>query len=251
MRALVTQAISHELVSPGAVGRDFYILSSDMRAAERMMIPGLPEILEAGGLWLLPRQPGVDRELGAAGFEFSVLPRGPLPLRTVTPLPTDRFVTERTTTGFLPQLSESTLYAYTQRLEDFVTRYTHADSIYSAAAWISERFSELGYSEVVLDSFYIPALPDPRLCINIIAVKPGEVYPEREVVLGGHYDSTVLPGRPLIYAPGADDNASGVAAVLELARVFHPLTLDCTVKFIAFAAEEQGMDGSWHYAEAA
>ncbi len=77
---------------------------------------------------------------------------------------------------------------------------------------------------------------------NVIGVKPGVTRPEDIYILGAHYDS--------VGNPGADDNASGVAAVLEIARVLAPYPLQATVVFIAFDGEEQGLFGSCHYAEA-
>ena len=81
---------------------------------------------------------------------------------------------------------------------------------------------------------------DPPL-VNVVGVKLGETYPEDVYLVGAHYDS--------VSNPGADDNASGVAGVMEIARVLSAHTFDCTLVFVAFDGEEQGLFGSFHYVE--
>jgi hypothetical protein len=77
---------------------------------------------------------------------------------------------------------------------------------------------------------------------NVVGTKTGSVYPTRVYVVGAHYDS--------VSNPGADDNASGVAAVLEAARVLTQYPSDCTIRFIAFDLEELGLYGSTAYCSA-
>lgn len=77
---------------------------------------------------------------------------------------------------------------------------------------------------------------------NVVGTKIGSVYPNRQYIIGAHYDS--------VNNPGADDNASGVAAVLEAARIISQYDSDCTIKFIAFSMEEQGLVGSEAYVAA-
>jgi len=71
---------------------------------------------------------------------------------------------------------------------------------------------------------------------NVVATIPGRVRPGDIYVIGAHYDS--------VNNPGADDNASGVAGVLEMARVAAEYWWDATIVFIAFDREEQGLIGS-------
>jgi aminopeptidase YwaD len=79
---------------------------------------------------------------------------------------------------------------------------------------------------------------------NIIGEKKGEIYPEKVIILGAHYDS--VPG-----SPGADDNASAVAVLLEVARTVSSVNLGATVRFIAFTLEEYGYVGSTLHAKKA
>ncbi len=87
---------------------------------------------------------------------------------------------------------------------------------------------------------------------NVVATLPGIYEPEVYNVVGGHHDS-YSSGDPMIFAPGADDNASGTAAVLEIARVIKANNYqpESTIKFITFAAEEYGLWGSVDYAQKA
>ena len=82
---------------------------------------------------------------------------------------------------------------------------------------------------------------------NVVAELPGKGPNSNHIViLCAHYDSTSRD--PFVAAPGADDNASGTAAVLEAARILSQTEFDRTVRFVLFAGEEQGLIGSAHYA---
>lgn len=84
---------------------------------------------------------------------------------------------------------------------------------------------------------------------NIVFRKEGESDPARRVVLCAHYDS-YSGSTPLVCAPGADDNATGTAAVIECARVLRSERLERTVEFVLFDAEELGLKGSRVFAAA-
>jgi hypothetical protein len=77
---------------------------------------------------------------------------------------------------------------------------------------------------------------------NIVAEKKGMTFPDRVYILGAHYDT--IPG-----SPGADDNASGIAVLLEVGRNIQTVPLECTVRLIAFSLEEYDYAGSTHYVE--
>ena len=82
---------------------------------------------------------------------------------------------------------------------------------------------------------------------NVVATKPGTLLADEAVIISGHYDSVTLDD-PMTLAPGADDDASGTAAVLEAARVMAGKHYQRTVRFICFGGEEQGTQGSAVYA---
>jgi acetylornithine deacetylase/succinyl-diaminopimelate desuccinylase-like protein len=97
-------------------------------------------------------------------------------------------------------------------------------------------------------------VPQPTTITNVVATLRG-TQPEssnRLYVVSGHYDSMCTsPTDAACDAPGANDDASGVAAVLEMARVMSKYSFDATVIFMAVAGEEQGLLGSTHFAEQA
>src|SRR5256712_1156451 len=86
----------------------------------------------------------------------------------------------------------------------------------------------------------IRTVTERRSSVNVIAFKPGTISPQEVLVVGAHLD-TVPP------SPGANDNASGVAAVLEVARLLAEVPTARTVHFVAFGAEELGLVGSSYY----
>src|ERR1041385_2409661 len=97
-------------------------------------------------------------------------------------------------------------------------------------------------------------VPQPTIITNVVATLKGS-QPEatdRIYVVSGHYDSMCSsPTDAKCDAPGANDDASGTAAVLEMARVMAKYEFDATIVFMAVAGEEQGLLGSTHFAEEA
>jgi autotransporter-associated beta strand protein len=102
---------------------------------------------------------------------------------------------------------------------------------------IYNTFANLGLNPVLNPFTY-----NSSTYYNVVATLPGAVNPSEVYIVGAHYDST--------NNPGADDNASGTAGVIELARVLSRHRFDATIVFIAFDREEQGMIGSKAYANA-
>jgi len=150
-------------------------------------------------------------------------------------------------------------------LTSFTTRHTLSDpspngnDIGAARAWIRAEFERIsdasdGRLKVELDAFQqprAPGIPQPVEIVNLVATLPGTQPESRDriYIVGSHYDS--CSGNLLSFespAPGADDDASGVAAVLELARVMSRYEFNATIVFMAVAGEEQGRYGSAHWA---
>jgi len=97
-------------------------------------------------------------------------------------------------------------------------------------------------------------VPQPTMLTNIVATLKGSQpqAADRVYVVSGHYDSMCTsPTDAKCDAPGANDDASGTAAVLEMARVMAKFEFDATIVFMAVAGEEQGLLGSTHFAEEA
>ena len=95
-------------------------------------------------------------------------------------------------------------------------------------------------------------VPQPTNLTNVIATLKGTTDPDRIYVVSGHYDSMCTsPIDATCDAPGANDDASGTAAVIELARVMSKRKFDATIVFMAVPGEEQGLLGATYYAEQA
>jgi hypothetical protein len=117
----------------------------------------------------------------------------------------------------------------------------HYESLRRTAAYIDEEFSRAGY-----DPRHQAFEVEGRRVANIEAERRGGRRPDRILVIGAHYDS-------VDDSPGANDNASGVAVMLELARLHATSAPVVTVKFVAFVNEEPPYFmtpamGSWRYA---
>ena len=145
-------------------------------------------------------------------------------------------------------VSTSNLGSGVQSLQDFQTRYASTSNCEASGQYIFNAFSGLGLDDVRFESFTFSGSYSSR---NVVGEKTGETYPDDIVIICAHYDSTSPSAWRQTLAPGADDNASGTAAVLEAARILASYPLDFTVRFIAFSAEEWGLYGSRAYAAAA
>ena len=141
--------------------------------------------------------------------------------------------------AMVASVSSAAIDAQVQRLQDFVTRYAPHDSCDAAAAYIKAEFESYGIDSVYFHPF------SPSYADNVVAVIPGKGDPSRTVVIGGHFDSTTGNANN---APGADDDASGTACVLETARVLSGYDFDFTLMFVTFSAEELGLIGSEAFA---
>jgi len=82
---------------------------------------------------------------------------------------------------------------------------------------------------------------------NVVATKPGLTYPDEIYIICAHVDS--ISNDPYNDAPGADDNASGVTAVMIAADILSQYEFDYTIRFVTFTGEEQGLRGSHEYAQ--
>ncbi len=147
---------------------------------------------------------------------------------------------------WVAQVSKTRLTETIQSLQNFQTRYASTVSCENSGAFLHDEFVRLGLACEYETFSFSSSNYQTR---NIIATLPGKSIPGKVVIVCAHYDS--YSNNPRNLAPGADDNASGTAAVLEIARILAGASLDYTVKFICFSAEEWGLYGARHYAQRA
>ena len=143
-------------------------------------------------------------------------------------------------------LSRASYEATLRRIASAPTRHSTSSHFRAAVDSARGTFASLGYA-VVRQNITVGGAPSR----NIVATRKGNGAGSRgTVIVTAHLDSINLKDGPSGLAPGADDNGSGSAGVLEMARVFaqHPATHD--LRFILFGGEEQGLFGSRHYVAA-
>lgn len=166
----------------------------------------------------------------------------------------------------LREISAKNIEATIRRLVGFGTRNTNSSQtdpkrgIGAARDWIFAEFEKIsrdcgGCLLVEKQTFLQPKaarVPEPVNVTNVVATLRGTTDPDRIYVVSGHYDSMCSnPSDGTCDAPGANDDASGTAAVIEIARVMSKRKFDATVIFITVAGEEQGLLGSRYFAEQA
>src|SRR5687768_11034812 len=164
------------------------------------------------------------------------------------------------------EVSARNIEASIRKLVSFGTRNTLSEQdnptrgIGAARDWIYSEFQKISSScgnclNVEKQSFIQPKanrIPEPTTLTNVIATLKGTSDPDRVYIVSGHYDSMCTsPTDAKCDAPGANDDASGTAAVIELARVMSKRKFDATIVFMAVPGEEQGLLGAAHFAEQA
>ncbi len=153
-------------------------------------------------------------------------------------------------------------------LADFGTRHTLSDTtsdvrgIGAARRWIKQEFDliskdcenclEVKYHKGLVQEGTSPRIPNDTWIVNVLAIKRGTKFPNRYVIMAGDIDSRVSD--PLDFtsdSPGANDNASGMAGVLEAARVLSHYDFPCSILFVGLSGEEQGLFGGKFLAQTA
>jgi hypothetical protein len=156
------------------------------------------------------------------------------------------------------EVSQERLRATVERLVGFGTRHTLSArdhptrGIGAALRWTEEelrRFSRAcgGCLQVIRTGDTVtrpPRIPNPTLVENVVAIQRGTEFPNRVVIITGHIDSRVTdPLNATADAPGANDDGSGTAAVIEAARVLSRHRFPGTIVYGVLSGEEQGLVG--------
>jgi hypothetical protein len=166
------------------------------------------------------------------------------------------------------EVSSKNIETIVRKLVSFETRHTLSDTtskktgIGAARNWIKAEMEKYGQEsggrlKVEFDTFTLPAdgrrVLVPTSMKNVLAILPGtDPADDRIYIVSGHYDSRasdVMDAK--ITAPGANDDASGTAATMEIARVMSKEKFNCTLIFVAMVGEEQGLYGASNLAKKA
>ncbi len=148
----------------------------------------------------------------------------------------------------LNQVNMDSLEATVQHLQDYGHRLWSSENAFAASDWIADRMRALGL-EVEQQPFYANTwLGSGNAAPNVIGIQRGTLYPDTYVVCGSHFDSFSYQAMSGGAAPGADDNATGVASVLESARIMTQYEFEYSIIYCAYGCEEMGLYGSEAYA---
>lgn len=166
------------------------------------------------------------------------------------------------------EVSASNIESIVRRLVAFETRHSMSDTlspktgIGAARNWIRSELESYsrnsgGRLKVEFDTFVQAAdgrrIASPTIMKNVLGILPGtDPMDDRIFIVSGHYDSRASDvNDSKIFAPGANDDASGTAATMELARVMSKYKFNATIIFVAMVAEEQGLYGAVNLAKRA
>jgi Zn-dependent M28 family amino/carboxypeptidase len=143
-------------------------------------------------------------------------------------------------------IKPESLQATVEKLASFNTRNTLSPTLTDAAEWLASEYRKIPGLQVEVMHYIAPKgrrVPEDKDVVEVVAVLPGKS--DRRVLIGGHIDSLNLKVDPATgRAPGANDDASGVAVALEAARTMAATQWENTLVFVAFSGEEQGLLGS-------
>lgn len=140
------------------------------------------------------------------------------------------------------------LRATVEKLASWNDRNTNNPSLTEAANWIADQYREIPGLQVELMKYKLPKMarvPEEKDVVQVLAVLPGET--NKRIIVGGHFDTINMVDKEKglqARAPGANDDGSGTALALELARVMSKRKWRNTLVFVAFSGEEQGLYGS-------
>ena len=137
---------------------------------------------------------------------------------------------------------------WVKELSSFPTRHTKSKYINQAAKYLKQEFNKIGYDEVTYHRYSSEIDGNKYDLKNVICHKKGRN--KQVILICAHYDSRMNDLKDeLSLAPGANDNATGVAAILEISRILNSIKLEHDIIFALFSGEEQDYLGSSQYAK--
>ena len=153
--------------------------------------------------------------------------------------------------ALMDSVSIDSIEAIIEHLSSYHTRRYDSRFIYDVQDWLYDHYSTMTVDTIIKHDFKLHNLSITETGDNILAIQWGTKYPDEFVICGAHYDSYAWDGNDpdTIRSPGADDNATGVAGIIETARLLSPYTFDRSIIYANWCAEECGLLGSTAYAE--
>ncbi len=160
----------------------------------------------------------------------------------------------------IEEISAARIEHDVKKLAGFGTRNTFSDTVSqtrgigAARRWIKSQFDSISEScEGCLDVFYQKdfvtkkdgaRVPKPAWVVNVVAIQKGTKYPNRYIIMSGDIDSRASDAMDFTTdAPGANDNASGMAGTMEAARVLSKYKFESSIVYVGLSGEEQGLFG--------
>ncbi|MBL3547589.1 MULTISPECIES: M28 family peptidase [Chryseobacterium] len=136
-------------------------------------------------------------------------------------------------------VSQTNIINNLQNFASYGIKTTGSTANTNALNWLKSKYTSFGYTagQIAEDPFSYGSTGSK----NLVITKTGTVYPNKYVIICGHFDT--------INGPGVNDNGSGTSIILEAARILKDVPTDYSIKFIHFSGEEQGLVGSYHYAD--
>lgn len=134
-------------------------------------------------------------------------------------------------------VTQTNITANLQEFGNLGIKKTGSQANVNTLNWIKNKYLSYGYtaSQITESPFTYGSVTSK----NLIITKTGTLYPNKYVIICGHFDT--------IYGPGVNDNGSGTSIILEAARILQNVPTEYSIKFIHFSGEEQGLIGSSHY----
>jgi len=233
-----------------------YVVALERRPGARQQAAQVVDVLLDDGLHVVGRAKLEQAEaLAELGFDIQRLDDVPMILGAPVRLAAEPLAVEYdpTVAEMINQVQQTTLYTYDGNLSGewpvsiggsdytITTRYTRSGTpIQNATQYVYEHMQALG-----LTVSYHGWTRGSTSNRNVIGEQTGTTQPGEIVLITAHLDDVPSTG----LAPGADDNASGSAAVMVAADILSQYELERTVRFIFFTGEEQGLYGSQEYAD--
>lgn len=137
--------------------------------------------------------------------------------------------------SIVANVSYDSIYQYLHKFETLGIKEPGTAALNNTKNWLLSKYTSYGYTDFQIDSFS----QSGHELYNIIVTKTGTLYPNKYLIVDGHYDTYT--------GKGTNDNGSGVSVILEIARVIKNIPTEYSVLFINFSAEEEGLIGSSHY----